>query len=251
MAAVGYNPWMASWRRPQRPRRFPGFRPYQPPPPPAGSFDPALTAQREAATRGLRDVRQDTELAGARAGQDFAFGIESVDRSLGRGNEDLDHRTMLLKRSYDQLAARQRDQAAAQGVLRGGAVLQSAAKRAENQAIGQGEIDVDRARLRDDRDVAAGRLGVEFDRGVTDRTTGLARAEREDTAFGLDVGAQKMFQAGQVGYVPPVRGEAGGIPRHEFVTPGGRPYREVARGGLVYKVGPDGRIIGAPRRRRR
>jgi hypothetical protein len=193
-------------------RQFKPWKPYVPPKPPAGSYDPALDAQRAAAQRGLGDLTQDVETAGTRANVDY-----------GRSTE-------LLKQAYGRLGVRQEEQAATSGVIDGGALLQAAAKRAANESTEQTGLD----------------LG--YQRGGIDRTTQLTRARRENTAFGLDTDAQIAFQASQAGYVPPGRGEPGGMPQAEHVTPGGRPYRSIVKGGVEYKVGPTGVPFGRRRR---
>jgi hypothetical protein len=231
--------------------RFKPFKPWTPPRPPAGSYDPVLDAQRDAATRGLGDVRQDSALGGTRAAEDFQFGQDDVNRGFGRYEEDYKTNTAMLKRQFDTLAGRQQEQAAGAGVMDGGAVLQAAAKRAANQGLAQGQLDTGLDRARVDRDVGIGRLGVDFNRGVTDRTTALTRAEREDTSFGLDTSAQRAYQAAGMGYVPPGPGQPGGMPRGEFTNKAGVQRRKIVRGGFEYVVAPDGKVVHTRRVGRR
>ncbi len=210
-----------------------------------------LDAQRDAATRGLGDVRQDTALAGTRAAADFQFGQDDVNRQTGRAEEEYRTNTAMLGRQFDILAGRQQEQAAGAGVLGGGALLQAAAKRQANQALAQQGLDTGIARVREDRDVGIGKLGVDFNRGLADRTTGLARAEREDTAFGLDTAGQRAYQAAGMGYVPPGRGQPGGMPRGEFTNKAGVQRRKIVRGGFEYIVAPDGTVVHSRRVRGR
>jgi hypothetical protein len=206
------------------------LHPYVPPLPPAGSYDPALDAQRSAANRGILDTRQDTELGLGRAGQDYGLGVEDLQRGQTRGTEDLDRtqqrgdedygrNTQLLQRSFNILAGQQAQAQRQMGVSTGGAVLQAAAKRQANQGIQQQGLDLahtrlgedvarGRTRLGEDTGEGIGRLGLGYNRQVTDFTTGLSRANRENTAFGLDVNAQRYFQAAQSGWQPPRRPRA-------------------------------------------
>lgn len=179
------------------------LQPYKPPLPPAGSYDPALNAQLDASHRGILDVRQDTELGLSRAGQDFTFGSEDLNRGLARGEQDYARNTGMLQRSFNILAGQQAQAQRQMGVSTGGAVLQAAAKRKANQAVQQQGLDVGIARAREDTATGLGRLGVGYNRQVTDFTTGQSRAERENTAFGGDVLAQKYFQAAQSNWEPP------------------------------------------------
>jgi hypothetical protein len=294
--------------------KYPRFSPYQPPPPPSGSYDPILDAQQQASLRGLGDVRQDASLAASRAAQDYGLGVEGLNRSygrgmedfttsrdrgladlttsrdrgladygqqLGRGEEDYGRSVGLLQRSYQQLGRRQAEGARTHGVLSGGLALRSAQIRAENQAIDRQPLDTSIGRLRqdvatgqtrlgedftrgstrlgedyargtgrlgEDRDLGIGELGLGYDRGVTDRTTAVSRAERENSQFGLDVGAQKAYQAGQSGWAPPGRGEAGGMPKNEFVKPDGSHYKVIISNGWRYEVDPSGRVLNKRKR---
>jgi hypothetical protein len=215
------------------------------PPPPTGSFDPALDAQRRAAGRGLRDTITDTNTANLRDTVDYGLGRDEIARSQTRGLEDLttgrdqrlgdvDRGLAVLHRGYQTLASQQRQEFQAHGLGYGGAALQAAAKRQANEAFDQQPLDVARTRIGEDFARQSGRLGEDTSlaygklaldlappdasnplggRRFQDRTTALTRARREDTSFGLDTAAEKMFQATQSGWVPP------------------RPPREFPRGG--------------------
>jgi hypothetical protein len=74
-------------------------------------------------------------------------------------------------------------------------------------------------------------------RRFQDRATQLTRAQREDTAFGLDTGAEKMFQATQSGWIPPEppkkpRGSGRGSRRARAAVRGRRPNTNVGSGRL-------------------
>jgi hypothetical protein len=200
-------------------------RPPPPPLPPAGSYDPALDAARNAASRGLLDTRQDTGLQLGRAGQDYSLGVEGLQRAQTRGTEDIatqrlrgnqdySQNTALLRRSFNILAGKQQESANAAGLIGGGALLQAAAKRQANQGIQQQALDVGHTRLNEDLTRAGtrlgedtqtgiGQLGLGYTRQTTDLSTGLQRATRENTQFGLDTAAQRAYQATQSGWDPP------------------------------------------------
>lgn len=222
----------------------PAFTPYQPPPLPTGTYDPALDAQRDASTRGLLDTTQDTTLAGTRAAEDYGIGLSDIQAQQGAIDSQYAQNVASLTRNYARTAAAQGDRNNAYGVLPGGgAALQSAAKRAANQATDQATLDTDRAQQLAPTYRAIEGLGVGYDRGVTDRTLSLSRAGREDRAFGLDIGSEKAFQAGQAGYTAPGRGEPGGMPSNEFVNGDGVSHRVVRRNGVDYLYDASGTLI--------
>lgn len=183
------------------------LHPPGPPPvrPPAGTYDPALDAARRAASRGYADLKQDTRLAGTRAAEDFQFGQDDVNRAYTRTGEDYAANTAMIRRQYDILAGRQQEQANTSGVIGGSALMEAATKRAANQALEQAPLDTGYRRAGEERDLGIERLGVGFQRGVTDRGTALSRGGREDRAFGLDTAAEKLYQATQSGWVPPAK----------------------------------------------
>lgn len=258
-----------------------GFQPYTPPPIPSGYYDPALDAQRQAASRGLLNTEQDVGLAGRRAQEDLGYETGQINTGYQRGiqdtefqrsyanadftqqhdwnQQDYDRSVGLLTRQYGQQGRQQGEQARKYGVTSGGIALLSAAKRAENQAIDRGAIDTgyqraqstlttahDRtlqgldttqSRMGDDRTTQLGRSTTLYDRGVADRGTALGRARGEDTFYGLDVDAQKQYQAQQAGYDAPT------APSNEFQRPDGTTVRIVIRNGERLEVDPQGRIL--------
>lgn len=203
--------------------------------PPAGSYDPALDAQRRAAGRGLGDLTADIGTAGTRDTVDYGLsreeiqrnqsrGLEDLTQSRDRGLQDIDRNVQMLQRNYARLGDQQRQSINAAGLGGGGAALQAASKRTANEAFDQAPLDQARTRIGEDFTRQSTRLGEDASsqlgrlaldsappdagnplggRSFQDRTTQLTRAQREDTQFGLDVGEQKAFQAAQSGWVPP------------------------------------------------
>jgi hypothetical protein len=246
-----------------------GFTPYQPPPIPAGYYDPSLDAQRDAASRGLTQTEQDIGLAGRRGAEDYGlnpndptygystvgqintqFGRQAQDLQTNRAYEGQDYgrNVAMLTRNYQQLSRQQAETARRYGVTSGGIALLSAAKRAENQGLEQQDLDTAHSRAVSGFDLAGTRLGEDktnalgqaqtvYNRGVADQGTALSRARAEDLFYGLDVGAQKQYQASQAGYEAPLG------PRNEFTSPSGQPYRTVKSGGYVISYDQNGREI--------
>jgi hypothetical protein len=256
------------------------FTPYRPPTPPAGSYDPSLDAQLAAARRGLADLqgqigtqqaRDVTDYAAQqeRLGQQAGYNREDLSRQLsrgqadlglarGRGTEDYNRNVAMLTRQYGILGRNQQQGANQAGVIRGGALLQAAAKRQENQALDRQPLDTNYQRFLADNtqqgqrmqeDYATqssrgegaltsqlGQLALDYSppdannplggRRFQDRTTQLTQAQREQAFFGQDVNAMKAFQASGSGWDPPQR------PANEFVSASGTPYQ--VRGGIRY-----------------
>jgi len=210
--------------RSARPRKNPyGPGTYAPPLPPAGSYDPALDAARRAASRGLLDTQQDTGRDLGRAGVDYSLGVEDANNQFSTTRSDYDRNKMLLQHSFQVLAGQQQQSANAAGLIDGGALLQSAAKRKWNQDTQQQALDTDLNRARQARDTQIGRLGLGYTRQTSDLATGGQRALREDTQFGLDTEAQKAFQATQANWDPP-------LPRNQLAF---QAYRQRAAAGAA------------------
>jgi hypothetical protein len=252
-----------------RPPNPHAFTPYSPPPIPSGYYDPALDAQRDAASRGLLNTEQDIGLAGRRGAEDYGldpndptygysavgtiernYGRDTADLATARSNEGVDYGRNVekLTRSYQQLGRQQGEQARKYGVTSGGIALLSAAKRAENQGLEQRDLDTAHQRnvtqfdttgnrLGEDHGLALGQARTTYDRGVADRGTGLSRARTEDQFYGLDVGQQKQFQAQQAGYVAPSG------PSNQFTRPDGKTVQTVRRNGKVYVYDQTGKLV--------
>lgn len=250
--------------------------------PPTGSYDPALDAQQRAAQRGFGDIQQDTEIAGERANTDWTtgrtaatqqrgYGLEdfgtqraNTERSYGRSLADLLTEKANVSRGYDRLGTQQGEQAGARGLTQGGTLAAALAARQGNEAHDQAPLDTAQQRLGEDRAnaladldrrqsrFAAGyddpttglfaKLDTGYQRGVDDRALDTARAGRELGFYNQDIGEQRFFQAGQMGYQPPQR------PGNEFVDPRGNPYRVVMRGGRAVRIDPSGRPFTPARR---
>lgn len=229
------------------------FRPYQPPPVPSGSYDPSLDAQLGQSKRGLGDLRADTETANTRDTVDYSTMQGDVTQQRDRTLADLNSQLEAVGRSYTRLGGRQTEGANAAGLLGGGALLQAAQKRAANEAIDRKPINTAMTRTTADAAEQLQKLALDYapasadnplgGRRFQDRTTALTRAQREGSQFGIDVNNQKLYQASQVGYVAPGRGQPGGIPSNERVTATGLHTRTRRVGNVIYTYDQHGNIL--------
>lgn len=226
--------------KPQRLTRAPTFKPFEPykvPPVPAGYYDPALDAAAGAAHRGYEDMQYDATLQGTRLGTDLQLGQEQIAQGAVRTGQDIDRQQSVLNRAYSQQGNRQRQQINAAGVGAGGASLQAAAKRAQNQAFDEVPLSTATTRAGEDAIEATKRLGLGYERQTQDIGIDLARAGREDTQFGVDTESEKAFSAAQAGYIPP------GRPGNEHTTKDGQVFHVINKGGVRYRVKPDGTVL--------
>ena len=229
--------------------------------PPPGTYDPSLDAQLAATQRGYGDLQTDTGIQNQRAQDDFNLQSGHLadllqqhlaDLSTGR---DRAHQSYLdatagIQRDFTNLASAQQGQAAAAGGFgAGGALQQALQKRMANQALAQAPVDraeqnnvtdyntaVTRANQGENFDI--GQLGLQLSRGNEDRANQLQRAGRETTQMGVDVGSQRWYQAGAMGYDP------GQKPANEHTDPKtGQTYRLIrTKRGLRWLL-PTGQVI--------
>jgi hypothetical protein len=224
--------------------------------------------QNQIGTQQARDVT-DYAAQQEQIGRQAGYNREDLSRQLsrgqadlglarGRGTEDYNRNVAMLTRQYGQLGRNQLQATNQAGVISGGALLQSAAKRSANQAIEREPMDTNYQRFLADNTQAGqrmqedyntqsargadaaslqlGQLGLDYappdannplgGRRFQDRTTQLTQAQREQAFFGQDVNAMKAFQASGSGWDPPQR------PANEFVSKAGVPYQ--VRGGIRY-----------------
>lgn len=294
--------------------RFSAWSPWTAPQAPTGSYDPALDAQQGAVGRGLLDQQTAYDIANARELTDYGTGTSQIGLGLSRGREDLaTQRSQLetqfgrsnadialrrsqtdedfqrnvegLTRNYKNLSDSQRQQQAKAGVLRGGAMLQAAAKRTANQGLEQRDLDTSHQRQLQALTTASTRLGE-------DRTSQLGLLDRagarlgEDAAFSqgqLDLSSappsdpsnpltggrgyqdrtlaltQAQREASQFGldataqrnFLATANGwNPGARPSNEFTDPRtGQPYRLLRAGNSNVRVDPSGKVIDRRLRR--
>jgi hypothetical protein len=179
--------------------------------------------------------------ARTREGQDFSTQRaqlgEDVATSRQRTGEDYNTNVADLQRSFQRLAQSQAQSATARG-LGGGALSAAMKARQANEAIQRQQLDtsfqratadinrqeargfqaldlahsrfgedsgLDQSRLGEYQAQALGELGRQYGYGVVDRAEAVRRAQQESTFFGQDIGAQRFYQAGQMGWTIPRR----------------------------------------------
>lgn len=193
--------------------------------PPAGMYDPALDAQGRAGDRGLGYLLQDLGKAGTRADDQHTIDRgqinQGADWSLAdlltghnREGEDYGRATADLGQSYQRLGASQAGAAIQAGVAEGGTFAAAKKARDVNQGHDQSGLDLGHARAGEDyntqtdrvtktRDQQLGDVDRLYGYGTVDRADTGQRAQDENTFFGQDTGAQKLYQAGQAGWTAP------------------------------------------------
>lgn len=200
---------MAVGRRPSAKPNTPGVGSLVEPP--AFTFDPALSAQRRAAKRGLADtladiktdlhfgrrdlrrgltrIRTDTRRARQKIGIDYNRSRErlsneraDIERKAQRQREDFSTRLADISRQFGELAHRQAEAQNAAGVLDQGTSAAAAAARARNQAEAEAPIRVAQQRFEEDLATALSRLDVAGSQLDRDRSIALNQL-RQDRDF--------------------------------------------------------------------
>jgi hypothetical protein len=202
---------------------------------------------------------------------------QTHDRSLAdlllgrtRGTEDYGTSLANLSRGYQTLGNAQGGTItqAGGGSFQGGALLQALQKRQANEAIDRAPIDTNYNRFLTDSQTQEGRVNQDFATGSSrlqdelnrqlgalslnldraygdqgDQTVALARAGRENTAFGIDATASRWGQAAGTGYTAPEK------PANEHTDPRtGQVFRLVRTpAGQLVRMLPSGQTVRRPR----
>lgn len=234
LVAVG-----AQTRAARRAAALPASHPlYTPPPIPAGAYNPIRDIELSAGKRGLQNTVEDAGTSEARGQSNYLLGAEGIQRQ--QGEQATSHQESLdsLARSYQRLQGRQAEQAREAGVTRGGAVLQSAAKRAANEGTAKAGIETayGEQQAADQRSLA--QLGLGRQREGEDNTTTVQRAEREQGQFGVDTQTLEAREASENGYTAPVpsafsRTNSAGQGYRQFKNAKGQTVHEYADGRKV------------------
>ena len=195
-----------------KPRRSKKLYPrgsYVAPQPPPGLYDPALDAGQGASQRGYADFSADTSrdfgagYSGGRTGHDYQLGLENLATQQARSAQDHTAALAGLDRNYQLLGGRQAEGQRAAGVAGNtGLAARAAQIRAANETRDRAPIDTAFTRGTEDNTRARGELGLGYTRAVEDAQTGMSRAGREATQFGVDTNISKVFQASQAGWDP-------------------------------------------------
>lgn len=217
---------MPSWGDLSNRRRLPNRQAGVYDQPPAGFYDPNLDAQQRAAGRGLQDLTFDTGQQQSRLESDYQLGQNQLRTSSNRSLADLlsqhnrfgeDTQTKLqdIARGFQRLGQSQAQMANARG-LSSGALRKAMTARQGNEQLQRAPVLTAQERegqdyttnvTRTNEDLSSGlaEMGRQYGYGTADLSTQLGRAQRENLFYGQDIGAQKLFQAGQAGWTIPRR----------------------------------------------
>lgn len=172
-------------------------------PPPLGTYDPARDVEIGSAERGLGQLTDELGTSRTRDTSDYLLRRGEIEKAQGREGEDYGRAKAALDRSYANLGVRQGERANQYGVLGGGALLQSAAKRAANQAIQQQTADVGHTRAGEGFTQQLAQLALQLappdaanptgGREFQDLATKLTNAQANESFYTL--GQQKLEDA--------------------------------------------------------
>jgi hypothetical protein len=197
--------------------------------PPVGSYDPNLDVQERAAKRGYGYTTEDLAKGSERDATDFGLSQAELERQKAdvgrqygenlsdllkartRGSEDYGTNLQTIARNFQQLG-NQQAQRGRQAGLEGGFAVQSARKRAANQAIARAPVDtafkrfsadssLDQTRLGQARqrsidsiDRSGGQLDLTYGRGQEDSAVTGERAGTELQNYLQDIAAARQDQ---------------------------------------------------------
>jgi hypothetical protein len=194
--------------------------PWTPPPIPAGAYNPIRDIELQAGKRGVANTLEDLGTKNVRGEGNFLLGQSDIERQRNEQTTERDKALSNIAESFKRLGVRQTEQANGAGLLRGGALLQSAAKRAANQGKATDQVQQTYARQQEADTRALARLALARQQESEDIGTQGSRAEREQGQFGIDTQTLEAREAAENGYESPV-GPAGAHSRgHLSVQPG-------------------------------
>lgn len=172
--------------------------PWTPPSfPPTGTFNPQRELETGEGQRGLEQLEGTTATSEAQLRADYGTGTEGFNTSEKRSNADFSKALELLKESYTRLGTRQQEGANRAGLLQGGALLQAAAKREENE--GKEKETKTTAHTRAIEDLNTRRAAFNRDFAPPDQANPLGgrRWQALTTALANAQGNQAFFRQGQ------------------------------------------------------
>lgn len=191
----------------------PAAPPWSPPPLPTGSYNPQRDIETEESGRGLGQLEGELGTQRTRATSDYFTNQAEINRQAGQHTEDFNRAQQMLRQSYQRLGSQQEQGANKLGVLQGGALLQSAAKRAvnEGQTSEQQKTAYGRQQQATALELAKlAREGAPPDVGnplggrtFQDLLTKLTNAQANNTFFGESQQRLAGQEAAERGYVPP------------------------------------------------
>ena len=196
-------------------------RPTTLPPPPPGTYDPALDYQAGAANRGLTYQQNDAQTQFEQGTEDYNAASKNLLTNEQRTLADLLTQEGDVRHNYTVLGHQQADAAAAHGITSAGLLALSASKRAANQAHDLAPLTLAESRTKEDYTTNKNALDAQYARTfggfngttLTDPYTGqsvvgslvtsLGRGGTENTFYQQGLLGQKVFQAQQGGYIAP------------------------------------------------
>lgn len=186
---------------------------WTPPPLPTGSYNPERDIQTEESQRGLGQMEGELGTARSRDTADYFTQKAEIERGAANQKTDFEKAQQQLKQSYQKLGASQEQGANKLGVLQGGALLQSAAKRATNEGQESQTQKTNYQRQQDATSQELAKLAREGappeganplgGRSFQDLLTKLTNAQANNTFYGESQQRLAGQEAAERGYVPP------------------------------------------------
>ena len=139
-----------------------GIPGWAPKPPPAGSYSPYRDVEIATGKEATEQTEKGLERQGADNTANYTANLSELER---KGQETLAR----LAESYKKLGARQGEQANSDGTLYGGALLASAAKRAQNEGVAKSADEASQS-------AARGKLEAGFNQGQEAVREGIVNA---------------------------------------------------------------------------
>lgn len=191
------------------------------PPPPVGTYDPAIDYNAGASQRGYGNTQDDAATAYEQGQEDYGVASRNLEGNWDRAVADLNQQIGDVQRQYGILGHQQAGQAAQHGITSAGLLQLSAQKRAANQAhdIAPLQQGINRA----NQDYLANKQSLDLTNArtfggyggntlldpVTNQPvfgtlqTNLTRTGVENEKFQTASAAQRVFQAAANNYVAP------------------------------------------------
>lgn len=215
-----------SWHSTPDPSHPPGpakgsIQPAPLPPPPVGTYDPAIDYNAGASQTGYENTADDAATSYEQGQEDYGIGLGNLTTQLSRTKQDLDTQAGNVERQYGILGDQQVQAARQHGIESPGLLALSASKRAANQQHDLEPIKTAFDRANQDFTTNKNALnlanarqfggygGHELLDPITGQPvfgsllTGLTRAGTENNAFQTGSAQQRAFGAAASGYVPP------------------------------------------------
>lgn len=177
---------------------------WQPPPIPTGAYNPIRDIELNAGKRGLDNTLEELLTKDTRGQSNLLLNEGDIATRETQEGQNHDQALAAIASSFKKLGVRQGEQARSAGVTRGGALLQSAAKRAANETKTREPVDQTYTRQQAADQTNRAQLILNRQREAEDDANATARAEREQAQFGVDTQTLEGREASDNGYTSPV-----------------------------------------------